>query len=266
MLDYFTPHDQQANERRATSTWDQAACCCSPTSPGLHPHEAITAGKNGTIYLVDRDNMGHYNPNNDTQIVQTIVNIFPHGTFTNGNFKAPVYWNGNLYFSADADVMKSFSLVNGMMSTTPTSQTSTVMNYPGATLSVSANGNTNGIVWASQRIDLDSERRRRPRTRHPPRLRRQQPRDRAVQQQSGARFPRPTGLHREVVFTDRRERPCVRRVAVPTDHLRPPALRWVTPRLPAPNRRSGVVGSEPHGSTGGTGRVDHADRGKMRHT
>jgi fibronectin type 3 domain-containing protein len=155
VIDYFTPHDQAAMSANDIDL-GSGGVLLLPDQPGPHPHEAITAGKNGNIYVVDRDNMGHYNPNNDNQIVQTIVNIFPHGLSTNGNFKAPVYFNGNLYFSADADIMKSFSLVNGMMSTTPTSQTSTVMNYPGATLSVSANGTSNGIVWALQRIDIDS--------------------------------------------------------------------------------------------------------------
>jgi fibronectin type 3 domain-containing protein len=154
VVDYFTPHDQQSMNDLDLDL-GSGGVILLPDQPGPHPHLAITAGKNGTIYLVDRDNMGHYNPNNDSQIVQSIVNIFPHGNKNNGNFKAPVYWNGHLYFSADADVMKSFSLTNGLISTTPTSQTSTVMNYPGATLSVSANGNTNGIVWALQRIDLD---------------------------------------------------------------------------------------------------------------
>jgi len=31
-----------------------------PDQPGAHPHEMLSAGKDGTIYLVDRDNMGHY--------------------------------------------------------------------------------------------------------------------------------------------------------------------------------------------------------------
>ncbi len=55
-----------------------------------HPHLALTAGKNGTIYMADRDNMGHYSPNNDNDAaIQTIVNIFQHGNQSAGNFKAP---------------------------------------------------------------------------------------------------------------------------------------------------------------------------------
>jgi hypothetical protein len=115
----------------------------------------VTGGKNGTIYVVDRDNMGHYNPSSNSQIVQSIINIFPGGTFGTGNFKAPVYFNGTLYFSADADSIKAFQLTNGMISISPTSQTNLIPGYPGATLSISSNGITNGILWAVQRVDLD---------------------------------------------------------------------------------------------------------------
>ena len=126
-----------------------------PDQPGAHPHLALSAGKNGTIYLVDRDNMGHFRSGNDNQIVQSIVNIFPGGTFTTGNFKAPVYWNRYLYFSADADFIKAFQITNGLISTTPTSLSSFVINYPGATLGMSANGTTNPILWVVERVDLD---------------------------------------------------------------------------------------------------------------
>jgi hypothetical protein len=126
-----------------------------PDQSGPHPHLAISAGKNGTIYLVDRDNLGRYNPNNDSQIVQTLVNEFPNGSFITGNFKAPVYFNGSLYFSADGDHIKKFTMSNGLMSTTPTSQTALIPRYPGATLGMSSNGATNGILWVIERIDTD---------------------------------------------------------------------------------------------------------------
>jgi hypothetical protein len=154
VVDYFTPFDQ-SNMNANDLDLGSGGVLLLPDQSGAHPHLALTAGKNGTIYLVDRDNMGHFNPNNNNQIVQSVVNIFPGGTKATGNFKAPVYWNGRLFYSADADAIKSFSLTNGMLSTTPTSQSSFVLTYPGATLGFSANGNTNGILWAIQRIDID---------------------------------------------------------------------------------------------------------------
>jgi len=152
--DYFTPHDQAI---MATSDLDMGSggVLLLPDQSGPHVHEAVTGGKNGTIYVVDRDNLGHYNPNNDNQIVQALVNILPGGTFQTGNFKAPVYFNGRVYFSADKDNIKAFTVTNGLLSTTPSSQASLVPGYPGATLQISANGATNGILWALERVGTD---------------------------------------------------------------------------------------------------------------
>jgi hypothetical protein len=154
VVDYFTPHDQLT---MANNDLDlgSGGTTLLPDQPGPHPHLAVSAGKNGTIYLVNRDNMGGFRPNDDNQIVQSLQNIFPNGTFITGNFKAPVYWNGSLFFSADADFIKSFRVTNGLLSTSPTSQSTFVVNYPGATLGMSANGTSNGILWAIERIDLD---------------------------------------------------------------------------------------------------------------
>jgi hypothetical protein len=154
VLDSFTPHEQatmNANDLDLGS----GGTILLPDQTGVHPHLALSAGKNGTIYVVDRDNMGHYRSANDGQIVQTIVNSFPGGTFITGNFKAPVYWNGYLYFSADADYIKAFRISNGLIATTPASQSSFIVNYPGATLGMSSNGTTAGVLWVIERVDLD---------------------------------------------------------------------------------------------------------------
>jgi hypothetical protein len=153
VLDYFTPHDQ-AHMNASDLDLGSGGATLLPDQPGPHPHLMISAGKNGTIYLVDRDNMGGVRSVDDSQIVQSLVNIFPGGTDVTGNFKAPVYWNSHLYFSADADYIKSFNLTNGLLSTLPTSQSSFAVRYPGSTLGLSANGATNGILWAIERIDL----------------------------------------------------------------------------------------------------------------
>jgi hypothetical protein len=38
----------------------------------VHPHLIVGDDKASNIYLVDRDNMGHYNPANNHQIVQEV--------------------------------------------------------------------------------------------------------------------------------------------------------------------------------------------------
>ena len=154
VVDYFTPFDQQYMNDQDIDL-GSGGVLLLPDQAGPHQHIAITAGKNGTIYVIDRDNLGHYNASNNNQIIQSVVNIFPNGTKNTGNFKAAVFWNGNLYFSADADYVKSFSMVNGLMSAAPISQSSFILNYPGATLELSANGTSNGILWAVQRVGLD---------------------------------------------------------------------------------------------------------------
>ena len=223
VLDYFTPHDQQYMSDNDIDL-GSGGVLLLPDQPGAHPHEAITAGKNGTIYLVDRDNMGHYNPSNDSQIVQTIVNIFPHGNLNNGNFKAPVYWNGHLYFSADADVMKSFSLVNGLISTDADVADVHRHELPRCDAECVGQRQRQRDRVGAPTYRYRSDRRRCQGPRNPARLRRQQSRDRAVQQQPGLGIPRRLGLHGEVVVAHGRQRPGVRRIVVAADDLRAPAM------------------------------------------
>jgi len=149
VLDYFSPSVQStlaANDLDLGS----GGVLLLPDQSGAHPHEMVSAGKNGTIYLVNRDNMGQFNPNQD-QIVQELVNIFPN-TLGNegGNFSSPIYFNGSVYFSPVANAVQAFSLNNGLLSTAPTSQSSEVYNARGGTMAISANGSTNGILWTLQ--------------------------------------------------------------------------------------------------------------------
>ena len=66
---------------------------------GSFPHLLISAGKGGTIYVVNRDNMGHFHANNDNQIVQSIVGAMPNGSAEAGNFSQPVFFNGFIFTS-----------------------------------------------------------------------------------------------------------------------------------------------------------------------
>jgi chitodextrinase len=150
ILDYFTPHDQGTLDS-GNIDLGAGGIVLLPDQPGTHPHLMVSAGKNGTIDLIDRDDMGHYKAGNDDQIVQTLINIFPFGTPEPGNYSAPVYFNGTVYFSPVADSVQAFTLTNGLFSATPTSRSAEIFAYPGGTLALSASGNTNAILWALER-------------------------------------------------------------------------------------------------------------------
>src|SRR5205085_928673 len=99
----------------------------------------------------DRDNMGHFNPNDDSQIVQSLPNIFPNGVPEPGNFSSPIYYNNRVFFSPINDFIQSFDLNNGLLSVSSTSTSPETYTYPGGTMALSANGSSNGILWAIQR-------------------------------------------------------------------------------------------------------------------
>jgi fibronectin type 3 domain-containing protein len=150
VLDYFTPHNEGTLDG-GNIDLGAGGILLLPDQPGAHPHLMVSAGKNGTIDLIDRDNMGHFNPANDNQIVQSLVNIFPFGTPEPGNYSAPVYFNGTLYFSPVEDTIQAFTLSNGLLSTSATSRSAQIYSYPGGTLALSASGTSNGILWALER-------------------------------------------------------------------------------------------------------------------
>jgi hypothetical protein len=154
VLGYFTPFNQAVS---SSNNYDLGAAglILLPPQPGTHPNLLMFGGKDATIYVIDRDNPGGFNANNNNQAVQTIPNIFPNGTNPYpGNYSTPVYYNGSVYFGPVADRLQSFRLTNGLLSTTPTSRSTVTYAYPGGALSISANGASNGILWAIQRIGL----------------------------------------------------------------------------------------------------------------
>jgi Protein of unknown function, DUF481 len=103
-------------------------------------HLIVGAGKDGNIYVVNRDNMGKYSPTGNN-IWQQLSGVL------NGVFATPAYYGGTLYYGDINGTLKAFSITNAMLATTPGSQSSTQFPYPGTAPAVSANGTANGIVW-----------------------------------------------------------------------------------------------------------------------
>jgi hypothetical protein len=112
---------------------------------GIVRQLAVGMGKDSNIYIVERSNMGKFNPANNDAIYQQVGG----GAVTGGSFAMPAYFNGTLYYGGVGDRIKAFPFQNALLGAR-TSQTSTAYAFPGVTPSISANGTSNGIVWASE--------------------------------------------------------------------------------------------------------------------
>ena len=143
--DYFTPYNQGSLDA-ADSDLGSGGVLVVPDQGGPYPHILIQAGKQGRIYVVNRDKMtndgSHYcnGCTSDPEIVQTVNGI-------GGLWSMPGYWNGNVYVWGSGDHLKAFSLTAGALSASPTSQSGETSGFPGSTPVISSNGNVDGIVW-----------------------------------------------------------------------------------------------------------------------
>jgi hypothetical protein len=141
LADYFTPLNQ-SNYDTLDLDVGSVGPIVLPDQPGSFPHLLVGSGKDATIYVVNRDSMGGYDPVQD-QIVQELASPF---TNASTRFQAPTYWNGTVYFEQIQAPVAAYSLNNGALSTLPVSQTQVAYQRANAA-SVSANGTTNGILW-----------------------------------------------------------------------------------------------------------------------
>jgi hypothetical protein len=137
--DFFTPFNQ---EELNASDLDlgSGGPILLPDQPGPHRHLLIAGGKGGGIYLIDRDQMGHYHSGDNSHAVQVIRK-------KEGIYSAPAYWNQHVFFLWTDDVLKDFRLEHGRLSASPVASGATRFTDPGATPTISANGSANGIVW-----------------------------------------------------------------------------------------------------------------------
>jgi len=150
VTDSFTPFNQQSLSNADMDTGSGGVVLLPDQTLGS-PRLLIQAGKEGRIFLVDRDHMGGYSTSRDAIVQEVPTAPATTGYQINGLSGAPAYWNGNVYFwGSHGDHLKAFSLTKGLLSTAPMAQSMEVSgpgDSSGPVPAVSANGNTNGVVW-----------------------------------------------------------------------------------------------------------------------
>jgi outer membrane protein assembly factor BamB len=139
VVDYFTPFNQ-AKLAKTDGDLASSGVLILPDGWGgpKHPNLLVASGKQGTIYVINRQQMGHFRRNSNA-IAQQLT-----GAIT-GSFDTPAFFGNTVYYAGINDVPKSFNLVSGRL--VKTGQATNAIPWPGASPVVSSDGTQNGIVW-----------------------------------------------------------------------------------------------------------------------
>jgi len=135
--DFFTPfNQQQLND--ADNDLGGGGPVLLPDRPRRH-RTLVVGGKGGGLYVLNRDSLGHFHAGDNRHAIQVIP--------TAGSvFGAAATWNGRVFLWASDDVLRSFAIVGDTLAEIGRGRVQFL--DPGATPTVSADGNGNGIVWA----------------------------------------------------------------------------------------------------------------------
>jgi Big-like domain-containing protein len=148
LLDYFSPFNESTLDADDLDL-GSGGVLLLPDQTGPHTHELVEAGKSFRTFVIDRDQMTANNlhncltncDNEDSQIVQ-------ESTAAGVMFSGPAFWNNTVYLWGAGGLLKSFGVSNGLLTQSSQAPASTLIQFPGATVAISANGATNGIAWA----------------------------------------------------------------------------------------------------------------------
>jgi hypothetical protein len=86
-------------------------------------HLAVGVGKDGYIYVVDRDSMGKFNSSTDA-IYQMISNALGN-ILCGSNFSTPAYFNNTLFYGPVDQPLMAFRISNAQLVPAPASQSPT---------------------------------------------------------------------------------------------------------------------------------------------
>ncbi|HKW96885.1 MAG TPA: hypothetical protein VJN43_04085, partial [Bryobacteraceae bacterium] len=140
--DFFTPFNQDFLNLNDIDL-GSAGALLLPEEAGspAHPHLLFAVGKEGRMYLLDRDAMGGAQSGSDSRALASLP-VLPHSVFG-----AAAYFNGSIYVAPESMPLGAFRVSNASLASQASAKAPDTIGLLGATPSISADGNANGIVW-----------------------------------------------------------------------------------------------------------------------
>ena len=138
ILQYFTPSDELSDAQNDKDFGSGGAAVLADLPAGSpYTHLVMGGGKDGTLYVLNRDLLGGLG---DSAAVQMLPQ--GHGIFSTGG-----YWNGNYYIASAGGPLNAYLLNTTQAPFSLGSTSSAIFGWPGGTPSISASGAQAGIVW-----------------------------------------------------------------------------------------------------------------------
>ena len=145
LTDFFTPNNQSSLNASDIDLGSGGAVILPDQSAGGVTHLLLVSSKSGTVYLLNRDNLGRFNAGSDN-----VVQEFSAG-FGGGFWSTPAFWQNTMYTGGSGDYIAAWRFDHntaGQFDAVPSTSSPSTYGFPGTTPVVSSSGGTNGIVWA----------------------------------------------------------------------------------------------------------------------
>lgn len=143
VADYFTPFNT-LSEDAGDADFGSAGPLLLPDlvdASNITRHLAVGAGKDGNLYVLDRDNMGQFNSSKNSIYQQLPLS-------SSENHSSPVFFNNAVYICPENNTLKAFPVSKALLAASPSTQSAHVFGSNGVVASISSNGAAEGIVWA----------------------------------------------------------------------------------------------------------------------
>jgi hypothetical protein len=158
LVDYFTPCNQYTLASAGTNLGSTGVLAL-PDAAGsaAHPRLLLGGSEAGTLYLLDRTSLGHFNGGTCPDIAPIEEMSFPQKPLSG----TPAVWTDasgviRVYVGASGTALGAYPIANAVLAPTPASQSPSAFSGLAPSPAISSNGATAGIVWALDSAGYDS--------------------------------------------------------------------------------------------------------------